>query len=411
MVGEIALYAAAALSALIVSIHLALAVGVLLNRVRDLAVFGSPGTAGAGGSTRASVVIVARDEEARLPRLLDSLAAQSRQDFEIVLVSDRSQDRTLAIMQAFRRRHGDRVKVLENRDTVRHLGPKQYVLDLAVAASSGELLLFTDADCVLPRGWVAGLLSYFRNPRVGVVFGQLSLPDRGGFLQRFQAFDQPLVHQWNAGSAGLGMAGSCFGNNLAARRRFLQELGGFAALGYTLTEDAALVTAAARSGWRVLVSTRQDTMICTFAQETWRDFVAQHLRWNGGGFYHPEFSSRFPYRLITLFLIGSVLAAPFALLWPPLLMLPAASFCSVGTMGLLAGLLYRGDRTRYLLRLVPYTCFFLVFYSWVTALAIFQKPLRWKGERLVPAAARRDSGGRDMGQDKGQDTGQDPGSA
>lgn len=408
MVGEISLYAAAALSAFIVSIHLVLAAGVLLNRLRDLAAAlggaqspDRPATAGGGGAARASVVVVARDEEAHLPRLLDSLAAQSVQDFEIVLLSDRSQDRTLEIMQAFRRRHGARVKVLQNRHTVRHLGPKQYVLDLALAASSGELLLFTDADCVLPRGWVEGLRLYFRDPRVGVVFGQLSLPDRGGFLERFQAFDQPLVHQWNAGTAGLGMAGSCFGNNLAARRSFLRELGGFAALGYTLTEDAALVTAAARSGWRVAVSTRRDTMICTFPQQTWSDFVAQHLRWNGGGFYHPQFSSRFPYRLITLFLIASVLAAPFALLWPPLFVLPAASFCSVGTMGLLAGLLYRSDRTRYLLRLVPYTCFFLVFYSWVTVLAIFQKPLLWKGERLAPAPAGGGAESLAAGQDPG----------
>jgi cellulose synthase/poly-beta-1,6-N-acetylglucosamine synthase-like glycosyltransferase len=219
-----------------------------------------------------------------------------------------------------------------------------------------------------------------------VVFGQLSLPDRGPFLQRFQAFDQPLIHQWNCGSAGLGIPGSCFGNNLAARRSFLRELGGFRALGYTLTEDAALVTAAARRGWRVAVSTRQDTTICTFPQDDWRDFIAQHLRWNGGGFYHPQLASRFPYRLITLFLIASVVAVPFAFLWPALFVLPAGSFCSVGLMGLLAGLLHRRDRTRYLLRLAPYTCFFLVFYSYVTALSVFRVPPRGKGERLSASA-------------------------
>jgi cellulose synthase/poly-beta-1,6-N-acetylglucosamine synthase-like glycosyltransferase len=377
MFSEIALYVAATVSAIVVAIHLAVSVGVLLNRLRDLLASGAPVSQG-----RVSVLIVARDEETRLPCLLESLLAQSVQEFEMVLVSDRSGDRTLEIMESFRRRQGSRVRVLENRNQPQGLGPKQYVLDLAVAASSGEILLFTDADCVVPRGWVAGLVPYFRDPRVGVVFGQISLPDRKSFLHSFQAFDQPLIHQWNCGSAGLGMPGSCFGNNLAARRSFLEELGGFGALGYTLTEDAALVTAAGKRGWRVAVSTRRDAMICTFPQDRWRDFIAQHLRWNGGAFYHPEFASRFPYRLITLFLIASILAVPFAFVWPPLFVLPAASFCSVGTMGLLAGLLYRGDRTRYLLRLVPYTCFFLVFYSCVTALSIFRIPPRWKGERL-----------------------------
>lgn len=382
MASEILLYAAVCVSVLIVAIHLCLSLGVLLNRLRDLLSPRAPVQAG-----RVSVLVVARDEQSRLPRLLESLLAQSVQDFEIVLVSDRSTDRTLEIMEGFRHRHGRRVRVLENRDQPEPLGPKQFVLDLAVGAASGDIVLFTDADCVVPRGWVEGLVSYFREPRVGVVFGQLSLPDRGPFLHSFQAFDQPLIHQWNCGSAGLGIPGSCFGNNLAARRSFLDELGGFRALGYTLTEDAALVTAAGKRGWRVAVSTRMDTMICTFPQDRWRDFVAQHLRWNGGAFYHPQFASRFPYRLITLFLIVSVLAVPFAFLWPPLFVLPAGSFCSVGMMGLLAGLLYRSDRTRYLLRLVPYTCFFLVFYSYVTALSIFRVSPQWKGERLSAPAA------------------------
>jgi cellulose synthase/poly-beta-1,6-N-acetylglucosamine synthase-like glycosyltransferase len=390
MLSEIALYSAVAVSAIIMAIHLCLSVGVLLNRLRDLLASRQPLP-----RASVSVVVVARDEQARLPRLLESLLTQSVQDFEIILVSDRSRDRTLEIMRSFQRRHAHQVTVLENRIQPQGLGPKQYVLDLAVGASRGEILLFTDADCVVPRGWVEGLLPYFRDPRVGVVFGQLSLPDRKPFLHSFQAFDQPLIHQWNSGSAGLGIPGSCFGNNLAARRSFLEELGGFGALGYTLTEDAALVTAAGKRGWRVAVSTRRDTMITTFPQDQWRDFIAQHLRWNGGGFYHPQLASRFPYRLITLFLIASVLAVPLAFVWPPLFVLPAASFCSVGLMGLLAGLLYRNDRTRYLLYLVPYTCFFLVFYSYVTVLSIFRTPPRWKGERL-PTASPSDTRGPDQ---------------
>jgi len=129
-------------------------------------------------------------------------------------------------------------------------------------------------------------------------------------------------------------------------------------------------------------------MIRTFAQDTWRELIAQHLRWNGGGFYHPQFASRFPYRLITLYLIASVLAAVPALLWPPLFVLTAGSFCSVGLMGFLAGLLYSSDRSRFLLRLVPYTCFFMAFYSYVTVLSIFKRPLRWKGQRLPAEPSR-----------------------
>jgi cellulose synthase/poly-beta-1,6-N-acetylglucosamine synthase-like glycosyltransferase len=220
---------------------------------------------------------------------------------------------------------------------------------------------------------------------VGIVFGQIALGALrgGGFLTRFQAFDQPLIHQWNSGTAGLGLPGSCFGNNLAARRVVLEELGGFRGLGRTLTEDAALVAAASKRRWQVRVSTLRSTMILTRPQSSWGAFLNQHLRWNTGAFYHQDAATRLPYRFIVLFLTASVLVLPLCPIFPRLTMLPAASFIAVGLMGLLAGALYRRDLAAYLLRLVPYTLFFMGFYSLATVLSMLRLTTEWKGRRLV----------------------------
>jgi hypothetical protein len=126
-------------------------------------------------------------------------------------------------------------------------------------------------------------------------------------------------------------------------------------------------------------------MIRTVAQRRWRDFINQHLRWNGGAFYHEDFATRFAYRYITLYLIASVLAVPLAVFQPFLFVLPLASFISVGMMAFAAGVLYRPDKSWYFLRLVPYTCFFLVFYAFTTLLSVFQVPPTWKGKRWQPA--------------------------
>ena len=386
MASELLLYALAAASGLIVLIHLALAVGVLRNVARDaVAAVAGPGNPGLPAVSRASVVVAAKDEERNLPALLASLEAQSLRDFDILLVDDRSRDGTAALMEAFRDRHGGRVTVLRNRDEPGSLNPKQAALDIAARRAGGEVLVFTDADCVVPPQWLKGLLGYFRDPRVGIVFGQIALgaPRGGGFLARFQAFDQPLIHQWNSGTAGLGMPGSCFGNNLAVRRVVLEELGGFRGLGDTLTEDAALVAAAAKRGWRVRVSTRRSTMIFTRPQGEWAEFLQQHLRWNTGAFYHQDTATRLPYRFIVLFLAASVLALPLCPFFPRLAMLPVASFIAVGLMGLLAGVLYRRDLAAYLLRLVPYTLFFMGFYSLATVLSMLRLTPEWKGRKLA----------------------------
>ncbi len=353
---------------------------MLLNLARDA---GDPPPA---ADLSVSVVVAARDEERNLPALLASLEAQSLRAFQVVLVDDRSRDGTAALMEAFRARHGRRVTVVRNREEPGTRNPKQAALDIAARLADGEVLVFTDADCVVPPQWLAGLLGYFRDPRVGVVFGQLSLGSGrpGGFLDRFQAFEQPLIHQWSSGTAGLGMPGSCFGSNLAARRAVLEELGGFRGLGDTLTEDAALVAAAAKHRWRVRVSTRRSTMIVTRPQTSWAEFLNQHLRWNTGAFFHQDAGTRLPYRFIALYLTASVLAIPLCPFFPRLAMLPATSFIGVGLMGLLAGLLYRRDLAAYLLRLAPYTLFFMGFYSLATVLSMLRRTPEWKGRKLAP---------------------------
>jgi cellulose synthase/poly-beta-1,6-N-acetylglucosamine synthase-like glycosyltransferase len=374
------LYPVALASAVIVLIHLILAAGVLLNRLRDMWVRGSSGQL---SGLKVSVVVAAKDEESCLPELLDSLAAQTLQGFEVVLVDDRSTDATGQIMERFRRKLGSRVKVLHNDREPGSRNPKQFALDLAARAAAGEVLVFTDADCVVPPPWAEGLLGYFVDPRVGVVFGQLALRSSGRFLERFQAYDQPSIHQWNCGTAGLGMPGSAFGNNLACRRVVIEEVGGFLGLGDTLTEDAALVSVAAKKGWRVRVATNPSTLITTRPQPSWRAFLFQHLRWNTGAFFHPERGTRLPYRFIVLFLTASVLALPLCLWFPPLAMLPVASFIAVGLMGFLAGILYGGDRLSNLLWLVPNTLYFMGFYALVTVLSMLRITPEWKGRRLA----------------------------
>ena len=382
-----------ALCASMLLTHGALAVGVLRARCHDRRSV-QPGRAGAANSAAApstvSVVVAAMNEQQALPRLLESLAAQSTTAFELVLVDDRSSDTTAAIMEQHRAAAPYPVRVVRNRRPPVACTGKQQALDLGVAAAGGELLLFTDADCIVPPTWVERLAAYFtRDPGrpVGVVFGQLAVrsatPAKGGFLERYQAFEQPLVHQYSTGSAGLGTPTGCFGNNLALRAPVLARIGGFRSLGYTLTEDAALIGAASRDGWGVRTATLRATQIATEPQTSWRAFINQHVRWNGGAFFSSDRAAAWGYRYVTLFLILSVAAAPWALLAPWLAVLPFTSLVSIGTLATLAALLYRRRRLRALMRVVPYTLFFMGFYAYITLLAIAGVRTEWKGSRLA----------------------------
>ncbi len=380
-----------ALCASMLLTHAALASGVLLARMRDRR--DDARRPQRPIPTRAappvSVVVAAMDEEQALPRLLESLAAQTTTAFELVLVDDRSSDSTAAIMETHRATAPYPVRVVRNRQVPAGCTGKQQALDLGVAAAGGELLFFTDADCTVPPTWVERLTAYFTadaGGTTGVVFGQLAVCGAGTardrFADRYQDFDQPLVHQYSTGSAGLGQPTGCFGNNLALRAPVLAAIGGFRSLGYTITEDAALIGAASRAGWKVRASTLAATLIATAPQPSWRAFVNQHVRWNGGAFFSNDRAAAWGYRYLTLFLILSVAVAPGALLAPWLLVWPITSLVSIGTLAALAAALYHPQPRRALARVVPYTLFFMGFYAFITVLAIAGVRTEWKGSRL-----------------------------
>ena len=93
-------------------------------------------------------------KQKNLPGLFTSLEKQTFTDFEIVLVDDRSEDSTFSVMKNFQSKYPDRVKVVKNEKTFSGKNPKQMVLDIGAKNASGEIFLFTDADCRLKNTWV-----------------------------------------------------------------------------------------------------------------------------------------------------------------------------------------------------------------------------------------------------------------
>src|SRR6266852_4346644 len=92
-----------------------------------------------------SLLFAARDEEEKLPAALATLMEMDYPDMEIIAVNDRSQDATGRILDAFAARH-PRLRVVH----VNQLPPgwlgKPHALQKAFEISTGEWLLFTDAD-------------------------------------------------------------------------------------------------------------------------------------------------------------------------------------------------------------------------------------------------------------------------
>ncbi|HVO38743.1 MAG TPA: glycosyltransferase [Spirochaetia bacterium] len=371
----------ASLSALILAFHIALAAGLVRNGLDEAR--RRRGTRGEK-DLRAEVIVALRNEQETLPALLASLWAQTRTDTLFLFVDDRSSDATGRILDEFCASVGPRARVIHNANEPRELTGKQAALDLAFDACRGDVLLFTDGDCVVPPGWVDGMLACFQEPEVGIVLGRIELPSTRGFLGAFQAFEQPLLNQYNLGSVGIGVPTGCFGNNMAVRAAALRPVGGFRTIGYSVTEDAMLLDAVCRSGaWKARARVVDSCAARTVARRTWAEFVNQHTRWNAGGLFAADFVTRFFYFLVVvIYLTSSIVFLPLGLLDWRIPALCSTSFVSIGLLGAIGGL-YPGKRKiRYFLSFLPFLVFFGFFYVFVTLRALLERPFEWKGRAL-----------------------------
>jgi glycosyltransferase involved in cell wall biosynthesis len=94
---------------------------------------------------KVSVVVPALNEARDIRRGLESLLAQDYPELEIVAVDDRSTDGTGRVMDELSAAHPE-LKVLHVKELPEGWLGKNHALQLGAEASSGEWLLFTDAD-------------------------------------------------------------------------------------------------------------------------------------------------------------------------------------------------------------------------------------------------------------------------
>ena len=90
-----------------------------------------------------SVIVAFRNESANIKPLIDSLLSQSYGKCEYILVNDHSDDDSLSVASSYQ---DSRLYVLDAPDEV---SGKKAALRFGYEKSQGEILYFTDADCIL----------------------------------------------------------------------------------------------------------------------------------------------------------------------------------------------------------------------------------------------------------------------
>lgn len=122
-----------------------------------------------------SIVIPARDEAAYIEACIGSLNALDypASSYEVIVVDNGSSDDTAGVARALG------AKVLE-RPGVKVGG----VRNAGCRAAAGAILAFTDADCVVPTGWLRTACAALENPSIGAVGGVCTVPESSTWIER-----------------------------------------------------------------------------------------------------------------------------------------------------------------------------------------------------------------------------------
>lgn len=237
-------------TALLVDLVLAaLLLGVALwaqRLVADLRTLPRPSTGTEAATPSVSVVVPARDEEQTLPALLRSVADQGAAVLEVVVVDDASGDATAAVARA----SGARV-VPAGTPPPGWTG-KAWACHTGAAATTGDLLLFLDADTVLEPGALAGLLAAHAR-HGGLVSVQPHHDVRRPYEQLSAYFNvvalmASAAFTRHADGARPSRAPMAFGPCLLTSREDHARAGGHEAVRGEILDDAALAAAYHRAG-------------------------------------------------------------------------------------------------------------------------------------------------------------------
>jgi cellulose synthase/poly-beta-1,6-N-acetylglucosamine synthase-like glycosyltransferase len=230
-----------------------------------------------------TVIVAARNEEDHIGHCLDSLVniRYPREKLEIVIVDDRSTDTTASIISSYAERYSF-IHTFTAEPSDSHLKGKANAVAQAIDRSSGEIILQTDADCTVSPEWVRETLRRY-DVTTGLVGGFTLLRSKNWF-GAIQALD--WIYLFSLAAAGIGwqLPLTVVGNHLTYRRKAYEEVGGYRAIKFSVTEDHALVRAVDdKTQWKFGFSTSAESLVTSLPCKTAGELYRQRVRWGVGG--------------------------------------------------------------------------------------------------------------------------------
>lgn len=218
---------------------------------------------------KVSIILPARNEEEFITKCLDSLVDQDYENYEIIAIDDRSEDRTGQIISSFAQKNSKIIHVTAEPKPENWMG-KNWACFEGFKRSAGELLLFTDADTKHSKKMVSLSVSHLLSENLDALtvipkmlcldfWTRVTLPMLSTFLHtRFSAL------RVNDPSKKTGYF---FGSFFIIKRKAYESVGTHEGVKGELVEDGALGKKVKESGFKMKMVRAEHLLEAVWARD------------------------------------------------------------------------------------------------------------------------------------------------
>ncbi|MBL7884461.1 MAG: glycosyltransferase, partial [Bacteroidia bacterium] len=232
-------------------------------------------------TTNITIIVPMRNEEKNILNCLTALNKQSvsKEKYEIIVVDDSSEDNSVAIVQQFIQEHKELSIKLYHLNT--SLSGKKNAIKTAINNGVGELIVTTDADCVMNPNWLFSIVDFYEKTNAQMIVGPVCYYDEKTILDKMQSLEFNALVASTAAAIYYHKPIMCNGANLAYTKTMFIELNGFEGIDEISTGDDVLLMykLAQKEAKKIKFLKTKDAVVYTKAKSTIAEFVNQRIRW------------------------------------------------------------------------------------------------------------------------------------
>lgn len=230
-------------------------------------------------STHVTIVIAARNEENNIGKTLDAILNQNypKNLMEVIVINDHSEDNTAKIVEQY----FPFITLINFLDPTTINSYKKSAIAQAIKNAKGEVIITTDADCVMKVDWLRTMVDYYEQNSFKMISGPVVYHHERTLFERLQSLEFLFLIGMGASRIGNKRPITCNGANLLYDKATFNEVGGFAGIDNKASgDDELLLHKVAKrypNGIGFLKSI--DAIVYTIPVPTLLGFIAQRKRW------------------------------------------------------------------------------------------------------------------------------------